>query len=373
MKVLFHTIYKTGDSPYFHYTFNNPPEGIEYVQANKDRDVSIAASNLRKFKIIKNFVRSIASAFGLATPVFSYPHKGNYDLIHSFNTIPITNSSYILELESFHSLFFGTVYDKMCQNAIKNELEKENCKKILFWTDRAKTEFNKLIKSDKIAEKSIVLYPAVNIHRKIKFHKKPTIGFIARNYSDKGGKIAFKLIKNYVESNKANGIIVCDFSTVDNYEEINEYLKSPIENKIKFMPLLSRKELNQKIFPNIDILIYPGFSDSYGFIFPEAASFGIPVLTFNGFARKELVHDEKSGYVINSTISSIGLASPPTLEEIDFYIISASMILTNMISNYKLRKEMIDYSHNLVKSNTGMYSLYNRNIILKRIYEMSLQ
>ena len=131
MKVLFHTIYKTGDSPYFHYTFNNPPEGIEYVQANKDRDVSIAASNLRKFKIIKNFVRSIASAFGLATPVFSYPHKGNYDLIHSFNTIPITNSSYILELESFHSLFFGTVYDKMCQNAIKNELEKENCKKIL--------------------------------------------------------------------------------------------------------------------------------------------------------------------------------------------------------------------------------------------------
>ena len=48
-----------------------------------------------------------------------------------------------------------------------------------------------------------------------------------------------------------------------------------------------------EIFPQSDIFIYPGYSDTFGFALIEALASGTPIITIDGFARKDIVAARK--------------------------------------------------------------------------------
>jgi len=361
MKITFIRNGGFSDSPYYNYLLNYPASGVKYILPQRNNDV-----------VVKNFLclnglKTLAKIFlTLSNKSYIKTIKIASDrdnLIHAFNVIPITNRKYIIELEAMHSLFMGTVDYKPAIKKVINYLEKPNCKKILFWTQVAMDGFNTLMKSDIIKNKCVVLYPAViGQKRKNKLHKKPTIGFIGRDFTQKGGPLAAIVMNDFINAGKANGLIVTGTLTETNRKKLNK--------NIKILPLCSRKELYKTIFPEIDIMLYPGYSDTFGFMFPEAASFGIPIVTYNGVARYELVHHKKSGFVAGGTVSKRGYPNYSIEEEyLNEHALGFEMVITNILSDKKTWKSMSKYSYDMVVSPDGMYSMWGRNKKLKKIYK----
>jgi len=288
-------------------------------------------------------------------------------LIHSFNTIPITTKPYILELEAFHALFVGGAKDSRSIKKIVKNLSKRNCKAILFWTQNACDNFNKLMGSSTIQKKSIVLYPGVPLYKQNKAHKIPTIGFIARDFINKGGALVLPTMKDFVTSGRAKAIIVTDIGLL---KKDNKKIYDDYKDYISFKPLMPRDKLHSKIFPKLDVLFYPGYSDTFGYIFPEAMSHGLPIVTINGCARTELIN-EKGGCVVNASLNKWGfLEDIGTINKFTDLQIGVNMCLTNILTNKSLRKSMSDYNYDVVKE--GIFSLYNRNVILQKIYKEAL-
>ena len=60
-----------------------------------------------------------------------------------------------------------------------------------------------------------------------------------------------------------------------------------------------------KMYEKTDIFVYPGYTDTFGFSILEAMSFGIPIVTLDGFARKEIVEDGKTGFLVNNIKEAI--------------------------------------------------------------------
>lgn len=61
---------------------------------------------------------------------------------------------------------------------------------------------------------------------------------------------------------------------------------------------MPREELIKKGYEKSDILVYPGYSDSFGWAFLEAMSFGLPIITVNGVARRDLIRNGRNGFVV---------------------------------------------------------------------------
>jgi glycosyltransferase involved in cell wall biosynthesis len=371
MKVFFHSNGALLDSPYFNYTWKYSPKGVIYI-SNKHGvgDILIDMNLQRRLKAFIGIGKILLNLIGKSVvKVSDIPEEiGKVDLIHSLNTIPMTKLPHIVEIESYHSLFVGGSMDKHSIDRIHQLLLKENCKKVLFWTQNAYDNFNALMPDDKLKSKSQILYPAVPLNKQNKFHKKPTIGFIARDFFSKGGELVLPVMKDFVKAKRANAIIVTD---VDLIREKNEETYRLYSHHINFQKLMPRDELYKKVFPKIDILFYPGFSDSYGFIFPEAASFGIPVITMNGVARTELVHINESGYVVSKKLQKNGFPIGIDEQEKENIMFNFHMVLTNLVSNKKLRKKMSDYNYNLAKN--GIFSIKKRNTKLLKIYKEAIQ
>jgi len=371
MKVYFHARGALIDSPHFHYTFNYPPKGITYVREKNDgSDVILNMQAQRTIKFFAHLAKSMFNAVHMsAVNMSSVGEKAEKcKLIHSFNTIPATTKPFIIELESFHALFIGGAKDSRAIKKIQNTLVRKNCKKVLFWTQNAHDNFFKLINSPTIKKKSIVLYPGVPLYAQNRQHRVPTIGFIARDCLNKGGGLVIPLMKDFVESGRAKAIIVTD---IDLLKENNKELYEKYSKWIDFHPLMQRSDLHKHIFPKIDILFYPGYSDTFGYIFPEAMSHGIPIVTVDGCARKELV-SKFNGIVAPAILNEWGyLAELETLNKLDDLQLKVNMALTNILSCKKCRKSMSDCCYDSVKN--GIFSLYNRNEILTKVYEDALR
>ncbi len=111
--------------------------------------------------------------------------------------------------------------------------------------------------------------------------------------------------------------------------------------------------------------MYPGYSDSFGFGFLEAMSFGLPIITVDGLNRKEIVDDGKTGFIISRP-------NKPNENNINIDIINELVSKTEyLIKNKKLRKKMSNEGIKTIKS--GKFSISERNRKLKRIYEKALK
>jgi len=369
MKIQFHSHGGLNESPHFMYSMKFPPKGVTYYFPANMGDVILNMKNIKFIKTFFGLAKTFLSISGKSAANISTPEKvpGYVKLIHSFNTIPDTDKPFIIELEVFHSVFIGNPGDENTINLIKKLLSRPNCKKILFWTQNAYDNFNKLMDDKKILAKSMVLYPGVPLYTKNKTHRIPTIGFIARDFINKGGEFILPIMEQFVSAGKAKAIVVT------NTELVGEELLNKYKNTITFLPLMERNKLHKDIFPKIDILFYPGFSDSFGYAMPEAMSHGIPIVTFDGCARREIVHHCKGGYVAWGKLSKWGFleTKPVTDSEKEHASFATMIALTNLTSNKKLWAEMSEYNYNLVKS--GQFSLAERNKKLKKVYKEALK
>ncbi len=355
--------WKFPDSPYYKSLVENAPENIEYLNAKKQKGV---ITNKRFFwlsNFLKKTIRKSLKRFNLSLlNIHVTKSDKNFDLIHCAHCLSGNDFPWVADFESLWQMRIGKKTDRSKQKIAK-VFRNKNCKKIISWTNQTKKEILK--EFPEIGNKIEVVYPAIPFPKKgRRKHKEINLLFTARYFYPKGGLHALESMDSLTKKyDNVRGIIVSDVP-------LDIKKKYSPNKKIIFYDLMSQKRLFEEIYPNSDIFIYPGYSDSFGFSILESMSFGIPVITVDGFARKEILEDGKTGFIIKN----YGLKwnkTTPILNKEDLVLREIVEKTENLIKNSSLRKKMKNNCINVIKR--GKFSIKERNDKLKKIYESAIK
>ncbi len=366
IKVYLQYPWKFPDSSYYKNFMTFPPKNIDYINNNQKKFDLINSKNKFIFSNkIKSVLRNGLLSINLS-PINTHltKTKEKYDLIHCAHCLSLNNSPWVMDLESSWQLFVSGKKDERSIIKIKKILLNKNCKKIMPWTEKTKEELIELFSEKEIKNKLKVVHHAIKI-QKIKRIKHDGINllFTARYFYEKGGLETLEVF-DYLTKRYKN---INAFFISNTPKEI---IKKYSQNKnIIFCNLMSQEELFNNIYSKTDIIIYPGYSDSYGFLFIEAASFGIPIITLEGNARKELVLDKKTGFIGIKPIINWKNSIPN--------IKNREEIINNLIHNTeKLIKDKnlrIKMSKNARTFAISKFSIEKRNKQLERIYQEAIK
>lgn len=350
------------DSPYYRYLVDNPPENIEFLNAERQKGVIINKRFFWFSNFLKRNIRKFANFLKLSIPNAHLTKTSqDYDLIHCAHCLSKNkNKPWVVDIESKWQFYIGNK-TKKSKERVRKILLRENCKKIIPWTEHTKNEL--LREFPEIKEKVEVVYPSVSIAKiKRKKHGDINLLFVARYFYEKGGLHALEVIDRLTKKyNNVKGIIVSEVP--------ESVLKKYSQNrKIKFFGLMPQKELFE-LHSNSDVFVYPGYSDSFGFAYLEAMSFGIPIITVNRFARKEIVEDGKTGFITENK-GIIWKKGIPLVKNEEKIINQLVENCSKLIENKKLREKIKE--NNLLLIKEGKFSIKERNKKLEKIYKEAL-
>lgn len=353
------------DSSYYKNILKYPPNGVKYVNVDLKKYDGISSG--KKFKYMNQLKSTIRKTINLVKiPNFQYPKVKDADLVHCAHCLSLNKLPWVVDTEHYWNFAASgeIAYSNRGKRLIGKQLSKANCKAILPWSNAAKDSITKEIYNKEILDKLSILPFAVDIRdRLIKKHDGLNLLFVGRYFYQKGGletlKIFDKITKKYDD---VNALFIS--------ETPNEIKTKYSNNKhIKFFNLMSQKDLFGNIYPIADIFVYPGLSDSYGFSFIEAKSFKLPIVTIDGFARDDVVEDNKDGFIIRK---------PNVVWKNNLPIVKNKSVLSEMqskleelIENKSLRNRFANKGYKKVES--GIFSVNYRNKLLKEVYEKALK
>lgn len=360
IKIYLQSPWKFSDSPYYLYLRQNPPYNIEYVNAN-DFGLIQNGKKLRSQNKIKHLIKKVLRFFsGLPNEHLTRTDK-EYDLIHGAHCLSLNKKPWVCDIEYVNQFWAsGHIGNK---NKISKILNKNQCKKILAWTQW--TADGILKEFPEIRDKIETIYPGIPIQE---FNKKKsnriTLLFSSRRFLFKGGLHALEVIDRLTKKYKnVYGIIVSDIS-----EDIKS--KYSINDKIEFFNFMPQEKLFKEIYPKADIFVYPSYTDTFGFGLTEAMSFGLPIVTVGGHSRREIVTENKTGFVLDEP-KDFNVSYLNNLEDYKDIIRELEHKTETLIKDEKLRKII---SENCLKEiSNGKFSIKTRNEKLKRIYEDAIK
>ena len=334
------------DSQYYKSMIENPPEGIQYE--NKIKRIGMIHNEKRffLFNFLKNKIRTWTSKLDTVIPNAHKTPSGDYDIIHCGHCLSKNQSPHVIDVESVWQFWIsGRGREEVLKYLINN-----NCKKIIAWTEATKQDIIKQFPEveDKI---EVVYYAMPWTNRETKKSRVTTLFFSGRHFYAKGGLHATeamdRLTKKYPNVRGViNGVIPKEI--IEKYSD---------NKKLEFHGLMPHEDI-LKLYEAADIFIYPGYSDSFGFVFVEAMAFGLPIITVDGYARKEIVGE--SGIIIERP------------SELDIKKIEESVIAnivdetSTLIENKKLLMDMSEECK--LNISKGKFSIEERNSKLSRIY-----
>lgn len=160
-------------------------------------------------------------------------------------------------------------------------------------------------------------------------------------------------------------------------EDLRKYLKSTKELNIEAYISLPRNKILNEIYPKADIFVMPSFMDIVGYVYLEAMSFGIPIISSNHFSTPELIGDAGIKVKLPTSLwKEDGSYNPDfwrNLNEVEYFEEVAEAIANAMhmlIENPELRLRM--GMEGIQRVLNGPISIATRNSKLKEIYEKYL-
>ena len=362
IKIYLQYPWKISDSQYYKNIIEYPPKGIEYFSNKEKAGMIINKKKLKLANFVKRIARSTAEKYGLVILNLHHTQTNkSYDLIHCAHCLSANDGPWVADFEAVWQMYISGQRKKSAKKKALEILKKENCKKILAWTEDAKKQIIK--KFPEIKEKLEIVPFAMPFpkFKKIK-SKKIRLLFVGRYFWKKGGLHALESFDRLTKKYKnVEAILV----TQAPKEIKKKYSKN---NKLKFYDLVPYGVMTNKIFPSSDIYVCPGYSDTFGFPFVEALAFGLPTITVNNFARKELIENKKTGFIIpnggNINPNKIGKKEEEIIQKIVYYT-------SKLIRDKKLREKMSKNGIEIVKK--GKFSIQERNKKLKKIYREALK
>ena len=234
-------------------------------------------------------------------------------LLHTFNEIPITTHPFVITFENELPRYLGRSSKWQIDIAYKL-LNSKRCRRLLalsqICADNAKKKFENLgmvdlvnkiqvfrggVLSSKSSNKRCNLYPSKPIKAL----------FVGGNALNKGLVPTIEAIQQCRDSGIQVELTVISYLNAGKGSVLKEYTPDADMWRCKLSELdyirylgglpnhLVRKEMADH-----DILLFPSFDESLGWVIVEAGLEGIPTLATNIYAIPELIKDEKNGFIV---------------------------------------------------------------------------
>jgi len=275
-------------------TILNPPKDIEFIPlqhlSEMKKDHELTNTSPRTRDKAKRYLKFISENNKIPKNKLK-----NIDLIYSPGHLVLNNFPFVIELDNVAALtYYNIRLLKLFEFLIKKRLKSKYCKSIICISQAAKNSVVNYFNDKKIEDRCIVVYPYSN-YPKIKKKKSAKIRFlfISSSFYLKGGKETVNAF-NSANSKNAKLTIITKIKDID-----IDLLKKIKKNKnIDLVEAnMNKKELFSKYYSDADVFVLPTYQDSFGLVYLEALSAGLPIIATKTFAVPEMVEDEKNGFL----------------------------------------------------------------------------
>jgi glycosyltransferase involved in cell wall biosynthesis len=308
-------------------------------------------------------------------------HSRDYDIVHSGQSLLDTNLPYVVDFE--HATAFCGYSQYALRRAgfvgaLERVLRNPKLKKLLAWSDAAGRSLTNFVKDKDIAQKVETFYPVMAPAKAVpRTSNSFNFLYIGNNFYAKGG------YESLLAFERIAGRYDCRFTAIG---DIPAEVRARFAGNAK-ITLIERVPYAKVVeyYSNSDVFVFPSHYDTYGFVIPEALSFGLPVIGVDSFSTPELVQHEKTGLLIKTHFNSFadddGYAAPTQPELAakrhaacanppDWYVALLADAMERFINDRRLKDECAKNA--VLETTEGKFSPKRSREQLKRIYEEAL-
>lgn len=293
------------NSPYSSF-WTDPPDTIEF-------DIPKPKLWLKRFfpiyqKFGNHFL--VSRMVHLAQKIFFREKKGQQaDYLFYVGMLPSEppDTDYFIDIEHAYSLMNFTHGSGEGKEHIMNLLTHERCKGVVPISQAAAGTLEKFLSDDyaKIRNKVTVIYPALPVY-KSRFEKKTDHSIIPRDPSRLNllyvGKDAWRKgiqeVLPAIERISKKHSHVHLYIVADTPQELQKKYQSH-KNIHFYKTEYTSDDVISKFFMPADVFVMPTHADTFGMVYLEALSCGLPVILTKQFATPEIVKDGVNGLFLD--------------------------------------------------------------------------
>jgi glycosyltransferase involved in cell wall biosynthesis len=242
-----------------------------------------------------------------------------FDLLHTFNQVPITKKPWIVSFESMLPRTIGPKQE-VVSRFLRERLLKPNCKAVIAISAYAERRMRKsLLDWRRLHELSLkvkIIHPNVPLA----YHASPyrsgdplTVTFIGNHFARKGGMVVLRMAKlardrclpvrfHLVSSLQYAGDIYTDAPSKEVYRSDMDLMS--LDNVTVYTGIPNAQVL--ALISQSHFLALPTLHDTYGYSILEAMASGVPVLGTHTAAIPENIKHGENGYLLPLPVNDIG-------------------------------------------------------------------
>jgi glycosyltransferase involved in cell wall biosynthesis len=368
--------------------FENPPTGYRFVES-KGLWTSIARENLSPNRLLVDTVLELTSRWmplnlfsGLAAPFASrVPH----DMLYSSGHVIWRNEPWVVDLEmASHLAGYRTNHLMRYARILRSRLESENCRGILVWTDAARESLLRSLKANDLESKIWVVrlaVPSRPFFRKMQPRLKKVLFVGSTNFPadfhHKGGKEVLRAFENV--SRERNDVEFIMRSIIPS--EFSEACKR-MRNLTLIQELIPWHRM-EELFASADVFVFPSHQTP-AMVFLDAMSYGLPIVTTDVWANREMVLDGMNGILVdppdeiryedefrNPLWGEREIVRKIRHTTFETVVVQTADAINRLLDDDTLRKRMGEAGRQMTTE--GVFSVRNRNDSLVRFLDMATQ
>lgn len=311
------------------------------------------------------------------------------DLLHTWNSLPIGSKPFIVSFECELPRYLGDISKDKRAFGIKL-LQSKRCRKILALSQAAKNQFitkcveaghSELIKKVEVFRGGV----ALPISRKTQYNKTGPLRllFVGTDAIRKGFIPLLKSISDLIANGMDIELTIIGGFNANCYVYKSllpdiESIKNNLQNMpwVKFLGKVPSLQVFEEMVKN-DVLLFPTFDESLGWVPIEAGLLGVPTIATNIFALPELIEHKKTGYLISiqKGVNGRFTGLDTSGDELKSRINQASIAIENGLKEaisllYEDRQKIEDWG---LAAREKLYAMYDEDNASKRLQSIYVE
>lgn len=296
------------NQPYSSF-MSDPPDEVQFDIPKTRKYLKNFFPMYQRFGGNKFFAKAVKLTQNLVFSTKVDNSKKDFDVALYIGMVPDkkTQFPYVVDLEHVVMLLNNVKYSEKDKSKLMEALKDENCKRIVPISIAAQRSLEKFLgpRYPEIKRKVEVVYPAIpDFKEKFRGQMDPSVLgehndevrflFVGADGYRKGILeviSAFNVLSK--EFKKIRLIIVSNDSEKLEGKYGNNKMISFFEGKYQYFDFI------KKFFLASDIFVMPTHADSFGMVYLDALSSGLPVILTKQFATPEIVEDGVNGLFLN--------------------------------------------------------------------------
>lgn len=281
-------------------TVEHCPAGINVLKPDNVRFIKDTVLSIRNHNKKLKLKSKLAKLFPLNTRMIRDPKIKEADYIYTWSCIPaLTSKPYLLEMDNPYSIcYYNLFWFKLLKPLWKGLLLSKKLKYIVCISEACQKSISSEF-GPRVLQKTKVVYPYMSEQPNSSPQKSNDIVeflFVSTQFLLKGGREtlhAFQLAAS--KGHRFHVTMVTNLSEAEQRQYAAPYVsfvKADIDKTI----------LHQTYFSKADVFILPSYQDSFGMVYLEALSFGLPIIATRIYAIPEMVRERDNGFLVDAPV-----------------------------------------------------------------------